>query len=80
MQSQTPEQAGSGLNPRIHIVQPGENLSNIAKTYYGDEQEAHWITLYNFNREIIGENPDLIQVGMALIIPELGEFLYPPGN
>jgi len=60
---------------RWHVVQPGENLTVIAQAYYGSEHEAHWITLYNFNRELIGENPDLLQVGMELLIPDLSEFL-----
>ena len=75
MESQETEKVSAEQNPRIHIVQPGENLSYIAKYYYGDENEAHWITLYNFNREIIGENPDLIRVGMELVVPEIEEFL-----
>ena len=70
MQSENQEE-----RPRIHVVQPGENLSLIARKYYGDDNEAHWITLYNFNREVIGDNPDLIQVGMALQIPEIEEYL-----
>ena len=60
---------------RWHVVQPGENLSTIAQYYYGLEHAAHWITLHNFNRELIGENPDLLQPGMELKIPDLSEFL-----
>ena len=60
---------------RWHVVQLGENLTVIAQAYYGSEHEAHWITLYNFNRELIGENPDLLRVGMELLIPDLSEFL-----
>lgn len=60
---------------RWHVVQPGENLTMIAKTYYGAEHASHWITLYNFNRKLIGENPDLIQAGMELLIPDIAEFL-----
>jgi nucleoid-associated protein YgaU len=60
---------------RWHMVQPGENLTLIAQAYYGSEHAAHWITLYNFNRELIGENPDLLQAGMELLIPDLSEFL-----
>jgi nucleoid-associated protein YgaU len=60
---------------RWHVVQPGENLTIIAKAYYGPEHASHWITLYNFNRELIGENPDLIQPGMELLIPDITEFL-----
>jgi nucleoid-associated protein YgaU len=62
-------------NHKIHVVQPGENLSMIARKYYGKEHEVHWITLHNFNREVIGENPDILQVGMKLIIPDIAEFL-----
>jgi nucleoid-associated protein YgaU len=60
---------------RWHVVQPGENLTVIAKAYYGAEHDSHWITLYNFNRELIGENPDLLQPGMELLIPDISEFL-----
>ena len=60
---------------RWHVVQPGENLTVIAQAYYGMEHTSHWITLYNFNRTLIGENPDFIQPGMELRIPDISEFL-----
>ena len=60
---------------RYHVVKSGENLTMIAQAYYGPEHEAHWITLYNYNRALIGENPDLIQPGMELLIPDISEFL-----
>ena len=65
----------SSEEKRFHTVQPGENLSLIAKKYYGAENEVHWITIYNFNRELIGDNPDFIQAGLSLEIPELKQFL-----
>ena len=58
-----------------HVVRPGENLTIIAQDYYGPEHAAHWITLYNFNRELIGESPDHIRAGMELLIPDITEFL-----
>ena len=58
-----------------HVVQSGENLTQIATHYYGPEQGGHWITLYNFNREVIGPNPDIIHPGVELVIPDLSEFL-----
>ena len=58
-----------------HVVKPGENLTVIAQTYYGEEHASHWITLYNFNRERIGANPDMIQPGMKIRIPDITEFL-----
>ena len=60
---------------RYHVVQPGENLSMIARKYYGAGQEVHWITLYNFNQNVIGDNPDFIQPGISLEIPDLTEYL-----
>ena len=58
-----------------HVVQSGENLTTIAQDYFGSEHAHHWITLYNFNRELIGENPDSIFPGMELWIPDISEFL-----
>ena len=66
---------GSKIQDQVHTVQPGENLISIAKAYYGPKYAAHWITLYNLNRNVIGENPDLIQSGMELVIPDISEFL-----
>jgi nucleoid-associated protein YgaU len=71
----TETETSSEAQSTWHIVQPGENLTMIAKAYYGPEHAAHWITLYNFNRETIGNNPDLIQPGMELLIPDIAEFL-----
>lgn len=60
---------------QTHVVQPGESLSSIARLYYGPEHAAHWITLYNHNRETIGESPDRLAAGMELVIPDLSQFL-----
>ena len=60
---------------RWHVVRLGENLTTIAQDHFGPEHGHHWITLYNFNRELIGENPDLIQAGIKLRIPDISEFL-----
>ena len=60
---------------RWHVVESGENLTKIAQDYYGPKNAQHWITLYNFNREQIGDTPDMIQPGMVLRIPNISEFL-----
>lgn len=54
---------------RIHVVQPGDWLSKIAQTYYGDMNK--WEIIYKFppNLKEIGPNPDLIKPGQKLIIP-----------
>ena len=50
-------------NNKFYIVQPGDNLTKIAKQYNTD-----WKAIYNMNREIIGDNPNRIKAGQKLII------------
>ena len=52
-----------------HVVVSGDTLSGIAKKYYNDA--GKYLAIYEANKEIIGDNPDLIQPGMELIIPKL---------
>lgn len=54
-------------NVKKHVVQKGESLSLIAKQYYGDVKK--WKQLYEANKKTVGDNPDLIQPGMELVIP-----------
>lgn len=49
-----------------HTLKSGESLRRISLKYYGSKDMVNYIVLYN---EI--KNPDLIQVGMSLAIPEL---------
>lgn len=51
-----------------HVVQKGESLSLIAKQYYGDIHK--WKQLYEANKTVIGDNPDLIKPGQELVIPD----------
>ena len=46
-----------------YIVQPGDNLTTIAQKY-----GISWQTLYENNRNIIGNNPNLIKPGQVLQI------------
>ena len=52
-----------------HVVASGETLSGIAKKYYDDA--GKYPKIYEANKEIIGDDPSLIQPGMELVIPEL---------
>jgi len=52
-----------------HVVVSGDTLSGIAKKYYDDA--GKYMVIYKANKGLIGDNPDLIQPGMDLIIPEL---------
>ncbi|MBM3994737.1 MAG: LysM peptidoglycan-binding domain-containing protein [Planctomycetes bacterium] len=51
----------------LHIVKPGDNLSAIARKYYGNSND--WPKIYQANKALIGPNPNLIQPGQHLIIP-----------
>lgn len=52
---------------QTYTIRPGDSLSTVAETYYGDP--TLWRTIYNFNRDKIGENPNAIQAGMTLKVP-----------
>ncbi len=54
---------------RLHIVKPGEWLSKIAVSYYGDMKKWQKIYDHQWNRKEIGNNPDLIKPNMRLVIP-----------
>lgn len=50
----------------IYIVQKGDCLWSIAQNELGDGMR--WNELYEENKEVIGDNPDLILIGIRLII------------
>jgi len=52
-----------------HVVVSGDTLSGIAKKYYDDA--GKYMKIYEANKDVIGDNPDLIKPGMELIIPKL---------
>ena len=52
-----------------HIVASGESLSVIAKKYYDDA--GKYMKIYEANKDVIGDDPSLIQPGMELVIPDL---------
>ena len=58
--------AGGGNS---YTVVSGDSLSKIAKNHYGDA--AKWHQLYEANKDLIGSNPDHIEVGQVLTIPSL---------
>ena len=51
-----------------HVVASGESLSVIAKKYYDDA--GKYMEIYEANKDVIGEDPSLIQPGMELVIPK----------
>ena len=62
----TPVRATQVAEPRIHTVVEGENLSRIARRYYGNSER--WIDIYDANRASL-PNPASLKIGMKLRIP-----------
>ncbi|MEM1265677.1 MAG: transporter substrate-binding domain-containing protein [Pseudomonadota bacterium] len=54
----------------VHIVSQGETLSIIAEAYYGELDVFE--DLYEVNREIIGEDVDVIEEGIGITLPCTG--------
>jgi hypothetical protein len=57
---------GNSFIEATHMVQEGQTLGIIAKRYW----LPSWKYLYEVNREKIGDNPDLLQPGIELIVPQ----------
>jgi nucleoid-associated protein YgaU len=55
----------------VHTVAEGETLSGIALKYYGSAVKEKWMVIYEANKDVIGDNPNLIITGQVLKIPEL---------
>ena len=54
----------SGIKKGSYVVQKGDCLWDIAEEQLGDGM--HWSGLYEQNKDLIGENPDLLYVGITL--------------
>jgi nucleoid-associated protein YgaU len=67
LQSQAGGAAAGGAGTRSYVVQSGDSLSKIAKKFYGDANA--WHRIFEANKDRI-KNPDLIQPGWKLEIPE----------
>lgn len=52
----------------LYTVKSGEVLGTISKAVYGSAK--HWKRIYDANRDVIGEDPNRLKVGMQLRIPE----------
>ena len=52
-----------------YVTQTGDTLWSIAQRFYGDGNR--WNAIYEANRGTIGGNPDHIQDGWTLTIPDV---------
>ena len=53
----------------VHVVQPGETLSMLARRYY--QSTLHWVRLWRANTAVIG-HPDVLLPGVRIEIPPTG--------
>jgi hypothetical protein len=56
-------------NAHYHVVASGDWLSKIAQRFYGDMHK--WPVIYEANRDVIGNDPNMIKPGQRLLIPAL---------
>lgn len=63
----SPSQGGEAKTARTYVVQGGDSLSKIAKKFYGDANA--WKRIFEANKDVV-KNPDMIQPGWKLQIPE----------
>ena len=56
-----------GQNSRTYTVQQGDSLSKISQQFYGDAHQ--YMNIFEANRDQV-KDPDKIQVGQKLVIPE----------
>lgn len=54
---------------RTYVVKSGDSLSAIAKKLLGDA--SLWPKIYEANKDVIGDNPNLIHPGQEYTIPDL---------
>lgn len=57
------------MNPRYHVVVPGDWPSKIAQRFY--DNMPKWPVIFEANRDLIGNDPNLIMPGQRLLIPQL---------
>ncbi len=55
--------------PQRYTVRAGDTLSTIAVKFYNDS--SRWRDIFNANRDQLGGNPDRIQAGITITIPDI---------
>ena len=58
---------------QYYTVEKGDTLSMISERYFGEAR--HWKIIYNANRQVIGNNPDVLREGIKLRIPRPEDLL-----
>jgi len=66
---------GSNCN-KEYIVKSGDSLSKISNLVYSDESK--WDIIYYQNKQIIGDKPSNLKVGIKLLVPCLNDIKFEP--
>lgn len=69
------EEAKKNAILATHVVASGETLSHIALKHYGHATPPYYKLIYEFNKDVIGDNINIIVPGQELRIPVLPEEL-----
>jgi hypothetical protein len=58
--------------PDTYVVRPGDSLWSIARAHPGvaTSVERRWRAIWQANRDLVGDDPDLILPGQALRLPD----------
>lgn len=57
------------ITSQTYTVKAGDTLSAIAEKFYGKDSESTYQDIYESNKDLIGDNPDQIKIGIVLKIP-----------
>jgi len=55
----------------VHELTSEETLSHLSLKYYGHATKPYWMVIYEANKDVVGDNPNLVHRGMMIEIPEL---------
>jgi LysM repeat protein len=57
--------------PEPHVVRPGDSLWSVAQAHPvdGTDTSRRWRDIWQANRDVVGDDPDLILPGQALRLP-----------
>ena len=66
----TPAPEPAKADRPVHVVRAGENLTTIARRYYGAEGERLWRRIWEANKAAVSD-PNRLAAGQKLVIPGL---------
>ena len=58
-----------------HVWTNDDTYAGLAQKFYGSAKEPYWRLIFEFNKDIIGADPNMIRTGTEIRIPPLPEEL-----